>query len=128
MCEDWPSSPTWRPHALARLEREFIRPHRGAILWALAVVLLGSLLLLPVPLVQGWALDQLVSGADSTNQAATVVVAFLFSVFCYLARMGLVWRGNSLMSRVSLEVVRDLTDAIHRKYQRLPLAYFDREP
>src|SRR6185437_7333189 len=34
---------------------------------------------------------------------------------------------NGVMNRVSLEVVRELTDALHRKFQLLPLAYFDRE-
>src|SRR4051812_23100536 len=29
------------------------------------------------------------------------------------------------MTRVSLEIVRNLTDALHRKLQRLPMAYFD---
>jgi ABC-type multidrug transport system fused ATPase/permease subunit len=41
--------------------------------------------------------------------------------------MVLIWRGHAVMNRVSLEVVRELTDALHRKFQRLPLSYFDRE-
>ena len=47
------SSPTATP--LRRLEAEFVRPHRRAVLLALAGMLLQSALLLPVPLAQGWA-------------------------------------------------------------------------
>jgi ABC-type multidrug transport system fused ATPase/permease subunit len=127
MCEVRLARRTGPSHALLRLEAEFIRPHRRAILAGLIVVLLGALLLLPVPLLQGWALDQLVSGGESASQRSAILLALGFSVVCYVGRLGLVWRGHSIMTRVSLEVVRDLTDAMHRKYQRLPLVWFDRE-
>lgn len=119
-----------------RLHGGFLRPHRRAILLALAGMLVGSLLLLPVALLQGWALDQLLAGGgwrvagggeNLTSPATALLLALGAAIGCHLVRMVLVWRGQAVMNRVSLEVVRELTDALHRKLQRLPLAYFDRE-
>ncbi len=115
---------------LRRLDAEFLRPHRRAILFALAGMFLGSLLLLPVSLLQGWTLDYLMEHggtADPSSATRVVLLALGAALGCHLARMALVWRGHAVMNRVSLEVVRELTDALHRKFQRLPLAYFDRE-
>ncbi len=125
-----PSSPftdRWR-----RLHAEFLRPHQRAILFALLGMFVGSLLLLPVSLVQGWTLDRLLQAmqADPREGAALVTwigLALAVCLGCHLARMVLIWRGHAVMNRVSLEVVRELTDALHRKFQRLPLSYFDRE-
>lgn len=114
---------------LRRLNAEFLRPHRRAILLALAGMFLGSLLLLPVSLVQGWMLDCLLDGTSSDpSRLRNLILGTLGVVLaCHLGRMLLVWRGQAVMNRVSLEVVRELTDALHRKFQRLPLAYFDGE-
>lgn len=117
-----------------RLERQFLKPHRGAIALALAGMLAQSLLLLPIPLLQGWVVDQLVpifehrSAADATARVQWMIALGLgASILCYLARMGLAWKVARIMTRVSLEVVRVLTDAMHRKLQGLPIAFFDRE-
>ncbi len=113
---------------LRRLEAQFLKPYRGTIMLALAGMLLQSVLLVPIPLLQGWVLDRLVEargGAASLVQAAalqTFLVVLAVSIACYLAR-----KVAQTMSRVGLEVVRDLTDVLHRKFQRLPMAYFDRE-
>lgn len=117
---------------LRRVDAHFLRPHRRRILSALAGMLLGSLLLLPVSVLQGWALDRLLEhalGRTDASLSLTEVILLTLGVVivCHLTRMVLVWRGQATMNRVSLEVVRELTDALHRKYQRLPLAYFDRE-
>jgi ABC-type multidrug transport system fused ATPase/permease subunit len=118
---------------LQRLDADFLRRHRRPILIALLGMLAGSLLLLPVSLVQGWALDQLIAQSRASDPAAAfrldtdIALALGVAVACYLGRLVLVWHGNAVMNRVSLEVVRELTDALHRKFQRLPLAYFDRQ-
>ncbi|HTU91564.1 MAG TPA: ABC transporter ATP-binding protein [Gemmataceae bacterium] len=119
-------------HRLQRLDAAFLRPHRWVILSALAGMFAGSLLLLPVSLLQGWTLDRLVESTqervgDLQSLTRIVLLALGAAIGCHLARMVLVWRGQAVMNRVSLEVVRELTDTLHRKYQRLPLAYFDRE-
>jgi ABC-type multidrug transport system fused ATPase/permease subunit len=56
-----------------------------------------------------------------------IAAALAASVLCHLARMALAWKASAVMTRVGLEVVRALTDALHRKLHRLPLAYFDRQ-
>jgi ABC-type multidrug transport system fused ATPase/permease subunit len=127
-----------------RLERRFLRPYRVIILLALAGMLVQSLLPLPIPLLQGWVLDQVAHHSSElgtrsaelrvphsefrvSNLSWLIVGAMVISVLCYLVRTILGWIVTSVMTRVSLEVVRELTDALHRKLQRLPLAYFDRE-
>src|SRR5579884_2350165 len=114
---------------LRRLDLEFLRPHRRAMFVALAAMFLGSLFLLPVPVVQGWMLDRLLDGMQGDPSTATNLILWTLGIVlaCHLGRMLLVWCGQAIMNRVSLEVVRELTDALHRKFQRLPLAYFDGE-
>lgn len=117
---------------LRRLHAEFLQPHRRAILLALAAMFLGSLLLLPVSLVQGWTLDRLIEStatpaSDRRALPRLILLGLGAALGCHLARLALIWRGQAVMNRVSLEVVRELTDALHRKFQRLPLAYFDGE-
>src|SRR5690242_4292962 len=105
---------------LVRLEARFLRPHRLTVVLALVGMLGQSLLALPVPLLQGWVLDRLVAGPGVAGAGGAaslrwvVVWALAGSVLCYLLRMALLWRVTSVMTRVSLEVVRDLTDALHR--------------
>ncbi len=121
---------------LRRLDADFLRPHRRAMFVAVAAMFLGSLVLLPVSLVQGWMLDRLLDltsgGTGETPvppEAVTHLILWTLGIVlgCHLGRMLLVWRGQAIMNRVSLEVVRELTDALHRKFQRLPLSYFDGE-
>lgn len=121
-----------RAGRLRRLNEQFLKPHRRRILAALAGMLLQSTLLLPIPLIQGAIIDRLLTpsatAADLSSGAVWLVMGGLAAtVACLLLRTALVWRGATAMSRVSLEVVRDLTDALHRKLQRLPVAYYDRE-
>ena len=52
---------TSNPALLRRFEAEFLRPYRGAILLGLLGLLVQSVLLLPVPLLQGWVVDRLVA-------------------------------------------------------------------
>ncbi|HEY1377198.1 MAG TPA: ABC transporter ATP-binding protein, partial [Gemmataceae bacterium] len=115
------------PHRLRRLAAECLRPHRAALALALAGMLLQSALLLPVPLLQGWVLDRLTAG-DAADLTPAIAIAFATSAGCYVARAIVGWAVASAMHRVSLEVVRDLTDRLHRKLQRQPPAYFDRHP
>jgi ABC-type multidrug transport system fused ATPase/permease subunit len=125
-------SPLTVPHSaisrLRRLEARFLKPHRWAVVLALAGMLLQSALLLPIPLLQGEVVDRLISLSDTSirPEAAAVtwliVAALAAAVACYLGKTGLAWWVARTMTRVSLEVVRVLTDAMHRKLQRLPVA------
>jgi ABC-type multidrug transport system fused ATPase/permease subunit len=92
-------------------------------------MLVQSLLLLPLPWLQGWVIDQLVVASDpggGLSPAVLTLVAGAIPLGCLLLRTILSWLSSRYMNRVSLEFVRALTDSLHRKLQRLPLSYFDR--
>src|SRR4051794_34885721 len=114
---------------MRRLESGFLRPYRPVLALALAGLLVQSLLVLPVPLLQGWVLNQLVahargaSPADSPTRAITLGLAL--TAACHLARMALSWKVTNSIGRMSQEVVVALRGALHRKLLRLPMAYFD---
>src|SRR5205823_2172864 len=84
-----------------------------------------------IPLVQGWAIDRLIGAADdalAANDARfAIAAAFVLTLVSLLIRGLASWRASCMMGRVSLEVVRELTNALHSKMQRLPLTYFDRQ-
>jgi ABC-type multidrug transport system fused ATPase/permease subunit len=131
-----------RPTAslLGRFEAEFLRPYRGAISLGLVGLLIQSILLLPVPLLQGWVVDRLVaycrtlvSGSptvaamDSARSAAAraIVVSLAATIGLHGVRTLLAWRVAAMMGRISQEIVVELRGALHRKLMRLPMAYFD---
>jgi ABC-type multidrug transport system fused ATPase/permease subunit len=121
---------------LRRFEAEFLRPYRGAILLGLFGLLVQSVLLLPIPLLQGWVVDQLVAyyrarpslslAAEAQASIARAIgLALAGTIFLYLARSLLAWKVAGMMGRISQEVVVALRGALHRKLMRLPMAYFD---
>ena len=130
--------PLWR-----RFEAEFLRKYRGAILLGLLGLLVESVLLLPIPLLQGWVVDQLVAherarqtqreaaSPDRVADPARVAVARAIgltlagTIALYLTRSLLAWRTAAMMGRISQEVVVALRGALHRKLMWLPMAYFD---
>ena len=134
--------PEPRPTAslLRRFEAEFLRPYRGAIALGLLGLLIQSILLLPVPLLQGWVVDRLVaycrtsaSGSpavaamESARSAAAraIVLSLAATIGLHGVRTLLAWRVAAMMGRISQEVVVELRGALHRKLMRLPMAYFD---
>src|SRR2546421_13071511 len=91
---------------LQRLEAQFLQPHRLVMLLALGGMLVQSLLLLPIPLLQGWVLDRLVVRTildrpiEATDQPGTVWIiatALLISIACLLGRTILGWRVTGTM-------------------------------
>ena len=109
-------------------EARFLKRHRRAVALALAGMLFQSALLLPIPLIQGRVVDRLVGLGETATQsdaaavALVIVLALVACVACYLAKTVLAWWVAGAMTRISLDVVRVLTDAKHRKLQRLPVA------
>ena len=134
--ETVPSTP------LLRLEADFLRPYRWAIGLGLLGLLVQSVLLLPVPLLQGWVVDKLVALAaaghgaaaglataaqlaDRTAIAWAIGLALGGTVALHLARSFISWWTAAMMGRISQEVVVAMRGALHRKLMRLPMAYFD---
>jgi ABC-type multidrug transport system fused ATPase/permease subunit len=120
--------------ALWRLEAMFLKPYRWVIAIGAAGLLVQSLMLLPVPLLQGWVLDRLVplvEHPEAPGSAAmavagrAILIGFLATLGCHVARMALSWKIAASMGRMSQEVVRDLRAALHCKLMRLPMIYFN---
>jgi ABC-type multidrug transport system fused ATPase/permease subunit len=100
-------------------------------------LLVQSVLLLPIPLLQGWVVDQLVAysqaaggltrmaGPSRSAVAWGIGLALIGTIGLYGLRTALAWQITATMGRISQEVVVALRGALHRKLMRLPLAYFD---
>ena len=131
---------------LRRIEADFLRARRGPILLALIGLIAHAVLALPVPVLQGRVIDELaalfhraeasagaivaVHGPHSSADARpsrVIVMLLLTTAACHVARLILGWKVWAMMSRITLEIVRELTDTLHRKLQRLGMSYFDRE-
>ena len=129
-----PPDPAQSAARLRRMIREFLRPHRATVIWGLLGLLIQSLLMLPIPVLQGVVLDHLVAlirrsaHPSPAEQAATVrLIGWVFagSVACHLGRMALSWSVARSIGRASQELVVTLRGALQRKFMRLPMAYFD---
>jgi ABC-type multidrug transport system fused ATPase/permease subunit len=121
------------------------------IVLGLLGLLIQSLLLLPIPLLQGWVVDRLVahcrvdgrpllsespsmaisaaapasSGPSRSSILRAIAAALAATIALLAARTILAWRIAAMMGRISQEVVVALRGALHRKLMRLPMAYFD---
>jgi ABC-type multidrug transport system fused ATPase/permease subunit len=126
--------------SLRRLEADFLRPYRGKIALGLLGLLVQSVLLLPIPLLQGWVLDKLVALAGAAGGAGSgtgvgvptkasvawaIGLALCGTIALHLGRSALSWWTAALMGRISQETVVNIRGALHRKLMRLPMAYFD---
>src|SRR4051812_3801168 len=95
------------------LEGRFLRPHRRTIACAALGMFASSLLLLPIPFMQGLLTDRLIERLIETEErhefaveAGRIIALILAaSIGCYLVRTALAWKIAATMSRVSLEVV-----------------------
>ncbi|MCS6848497.1 MAG: ABC transporter ATP-binding protein [Anaerolineae bacterium] len=102
----------------------FARPHRRRIVWVLVFTIGALVTNLMVPQLLGFAVDHGVIALDLQATlfwcAVLVGVAALRSLFYYLQG---VYQGM-----VGTDVVRDLRNALYRKLQYLPFAYYTKMP
>lgn len=128
------SNPRSSFQPLLRLESRFLRPYRPWLLLGMVGMLAQSLLLLPIPLFQGWVLDRLlpltghpesVTTAERAAAIRAIAACLAATVACLLVRTALAWKIGAMVGRISQEVVVTLRGALHRKLMRLPMAYFD---
>ena len=111
-------------HRLMRRLLGYLRPYRSQVWLAGAVVLLDALAQLAGPMLTKEAIDRGIRRHDLVrlDQVAVLYLAVL------LVSFGLGYVQNQIMQRVGQHVMMDLRMAIFRQLQRLPLAFFDRNP
>ena len=111
-------------HRLMRRLLGYLRPYRGQVVFAGAVVIADALVTLVYPWLTKEAIDHGIRHHDLRflDSVALVYVALLAAGF------GLGYLQNQIMQRVGQHVMLDLRTELFRKLQRLPLAYFDRNP
>src|SRR3954468_9853121 len=97
---------------LRLLEAQFLKPYRAAIALGSLGLVLQSLLVLPVPVLQGWVLDRLVPLArrpdavgptEASAATRAIALGFFAMIACHLGRMALSWRVAAMMGRISQE-------------------------
>jgi ATP-binding cassette subfamily B protein len=111
-------------HRLMRRLLGYLRPYRAQVWLAGAVVLIDALAQLAGPMLTKEAIDRGIRRHDLVrlDQVAVLYFAVL------LVSFGLGYVQNQIMQRVGQHVMMDLRMAIFRQLQRLPLAFFDRNP
>jgi ATP-binding cassette subfamily B multidrug efflux pump len=111
-------------HRLMRRLLGYLRPYRGQVWLAGVVVMIDALAQLAGPMLTKEAIDRGIRRHDLVrlDQVAVLYIAVL------LVSFGLGYVQNQIMQRVGQHVMMDLRVAIFRQLQRLPLAFFDRNP
>jgi ATP-binding cassette, subfamily B, multidrug efflux pump len=111
-------------HRLMRRLLGYLRPYRGQVWLAAAVVMIDALTQLAGPMLTKEAIDRGIRRHDLVrlDQVAVLYIAVL------LVSFGLGYVQNQIMQGVGQRVMMDLRVAIFRQLQRLPLAFFDRNP
>jgi len=111
-------------HRLMRRLLGYLKPYRAEVMIAGVVVIADALISLVYPWLTKEAIDHGIRHHDLRflDQVAVVYLALLVMGF------GLGYLQNQIMQRVGQRVMLDLRTELFRKLQRLPLAYFDRNP
>lgn len=111
-------------HRLMQRLMGYVRPYRAQVWLAGAVVLLDALAQLAGPLLTKEAIDRGIRRHDLVRLDQVAVLYLLVLIVSF----GLGYVQNQVMQRVGQHVMMDLRLAIFRKLQRLPLAFYDRNP
>lgn len=111
----------------ARLTRRlmaYVRPHSGLVGSAVALLMVDGLLQLVGPLLTRRVIDVALPAGD---QGAVAQAAVLFAVSLMVA-FGAQYGETFITGLLGQRVMRDLRARIFAHVQRLPIAYFDRNP
>jgi len=111
-------------HRLARRLVQTLRPYRPQVFGAVVVTLLGAAVQLAYPWLTKEAIDLGIRHRD-TYVLDRIALAYLSAL---AIGMGLGYLQSQIMQRVGQSLMRDLRSRIFRHLQRLPVAYFDRQP
>ncbi len=111
-------SPQWRAFM-----RRF-KPFRGAMILATVLAALQALLLLPIPLLLGQAIDGALPDEDSRQM---VLIASVMVVLAVLS-VGVQIVARKIDLRVTLEVIRRLRGDVYARLLQLPKSAYDNTP
>ncbi|HVP14679.1 MAG TPA: ABC transporter ATP-binding protein [Terriglobales bacterium] len=111
-------------HRLMRRLLGYLRPYRAQVALAGAVVLVDALVQLAGPILTKEAIDRGIRRHDLVRLDQVAVLYLIVLV----AGFGLGYVQNQILQRVGQHVMMDLRLALFRQLQRLPLAFFDRNP
>ncbi len=111
----------------ARLVRRllaYVRPYRPLVLVALACIIVQSGMQLVGPLLTRWVIDRALPARDT---GLVVQVAVMYAGLL-VAQFGAAFGETMFTSLLGQRVMRDLRRQLFERLQRLPVAYFDRNP
>jgi ATP-binding cassette, subfamily B, multidrug efflux pump len=111
-------------HRLMRRLMAYLRPYRGRVAAAVVVVILDAAAQIAGPWLTMLAID---NGIRHKDLAYLDRVAVLYFAVLLVA-FGLGYLQTQIMQRVGQQIMMDLRMAIFRHLQRLPVAFFDRNP
>ena len=78
---------------IRRLESQFLKSYRLPIALSFVGLFIQSILILPIPLLQGWVLDRLLArpvGSAATAAASrAIVLGLLATVACHMGRLAM---------------------------------------
>ncbi len=110
-------------HLMRRLVA-YVRPYTGLVVAALALLMSDGLLQLVGPLLTRSVIDRALPAGDL---GAVRIAAELFAL-SLVASFGAQYGETMITTLLGQRVMRDLRDDIFAHVQRLPIAYFDRNP
>ncbi|MEO5989110.1 MAG: ABC transporter ATP-binding protein [Candidatus Eisenbacteria bacterium] len=111
-------------HQLMRRLATYLRPYRVQVVLAMIVTLAEAAAQLAFPYLTKEAIDLGIRHRD-LYQLDRIAILFLVAL---LAAFGLGYLQAQIMQRVGQGIMRDLRTAIFRHLQRLPVAFYDRNP
>ncbi len=111
-------------HQLMRRLAAYLRPYRLQVFLAVIVTLAEAAAQLAFPYLTKEAIDLGIRHRD-LYQLDRIALLFLVAL---LAAFGLGYLQAQIMQRVGQGIMRDLRTAIFRHLQRLPVAFYDRNP
>ncbi len=111
-------------HRLMQRLLGYLRPYRGEVIAAIVIVIVDALVGLAGPYLTKQAIDHGIRNRNLPflNQMAMVYVSVL------LVGFGLGYLQYQIMQRVGQRIMLDLRLQLFTHLQRLPLAWFDRNP
>lgn len=109
---------------LARRLMEYVRPHGGLVVVAVALLMLDGLLQLAGPLLTRHVIDVALPKGDEASVARAAALFAASLVAAFAAQYG----ETVITGLLGQRVMRDLRQRIFAHVQRLPIPFFDRNP